>query len=154
MNLMIVSKINFAKEAFYAKDYSSSSESLYEIYKQWAAKPQQAKKENLNDVLAIVEQLVELPEIEVTDYIVGILAEERVLLERNTPLPNTSKSIERLKNLCYDLHVVINYFHDYLGGMNESLSPTITVGIESQGKYCFFENIYESQVNNRSQELK
>ncbi len=144
---MMTNQIRTSQEAFFAKDYVRSISLLLEVYDEWSKQKEVPLKKELNSALEIIEQIVELPEIEVTDYIVGILSEERVLLERNFPPPDTRASIDRLKNLVYDLQVIITYFEEYLGVMNETKTPSISVGIEALGKYCFYENIYESEVN-------
>ncbi len=149
---MIYNQLKLSQEAFTAKDFTACCDLLYEVYLQWSQSRSMIPKEGLNVALSVVEHLVELPEIEVTDYIVGILAEERVLLERTSPLPSSLRSVMRLKDLVYDLRIVIHYMEDYFGRMDETATPAITVGIEALGKYSFYENIYESSVNASSQE--
>lgn len=148
---MVDSNIRLAKEAFMAKDYISTCEIIHDVFSFWQDNEKHLIKRNLDYCLSLIEQLVELPEIEVTDFIVSLLAETRVILERTTPPPNYQPYLIRLKKLSYDFYVIVNYFNEYFGPLNQSKQPVITVGIENDGKYCFYENVYESVVNKGQQ---
>ncbi len=144
--------LKYCEIAFSANDYVKCSEILLQIYHSWISENIPVLKSDLIKALQIIERLVALPEIELSDYIIGILAEEKVILESTFSFE--SSNLSSLHSLANDLNVIINYFEDYLSGLNSTPSPLITVGIEAEGKFCFYENIYESVVNEMALETK
>ncbi len=142
---LIIEKINLAKEAFSKKNYLTSVSFLDEAYQMWNQNIEtiSSSKHFREEALLLLEKIIALPELEITDYIINILAEEKAAIEDEWSIFMNSNSIIQFKELLYDLWTVIHYFDEYLGGMNHSQQPPITVGIESKGEYSFYENFYE-----------
>ncbi len=140
--------IDSSFESFYSKEYMKTCNLLKQAYNMLL------KKGSVNDVstyhmekaLTILEELVQLPEFERTDHVVNILSLERAVLFNDSTyiFHNRMHSISRLLGLIHDLRTIINYWDEYLDGINSQERPSITVGIESKGKYVFYENIYQS----------
>lgn len=142
-------KINLAFEAFYARDYLMSCEALQNAYillseSNGSIVPSRYYMEK---GLTIIEEIIRLPEIEPTDYIISIMAHERAIFlkDEDNIFHLWANSVDKVVGLLQDIGDLIQYWDEYLGGMNQSLKPTITVGIDAKGQYSFFENIYESK---------
>lgn len=142
-------KINLAFEAFYARDYLMCCQSLQNAYVLLSESNGSIvpSRYYMEKGLTIIEEMIRLPEIEPTDYIISIMAQERAIFykEDDNVFHLWANSVDRIIELLQDIGNLIQYWDEYLGGMNQSLKPSITVGIESKGQYSFFENIYESK---------
>ena len=81
---MILQSLNQCKTAIIDKDYISSCQILHHLYSDWSVKKEFIPKSFLERALSLLERIVNLPEIEESDYILGILAEERVFIESSS----------------------------------------------------------------------
>lgn len=142
-------KINLAFEAFYARDYLTCCQSLQNAYRLLSESNGSIvpSRYYMEKGLTIIEELVKLPEIEPTDYIISIIAQERAVFfeEEDNIFHLWANSVDTIVGLLQDIENLVQYWDEYLGGMNQNSKPSITVGIESKGQYSFYENIYESK---------
>ncbi|MGK0391607.1 MAG: hypothetical protein ACI94Y_004374 [Maribacter sp.] len=139
-------KVNLAFEAFYARDYLMSCQIIQNAYvllleSNGSIVPSRYYMEK---GLTIIEEIIRLPEIEPTDYITSIMVQERAnfFKEEDNIFHLWTNVTEQIVALLQDVGNLIQYWDEYLGGMNQSPKPSITVGIDAKGQYSFFENIY------------
>jgi hypothetical protein len=142
-------KINLAFGAFYARDYLMSCQALKNAYVLLSKSNGSIvpSRYYMEKGLTIIEEIIRLPEIESTDYIIFIMAQERAnfIKEDDNIFHLWADSVDRIIELLQDIENLIQYWDEYLGGMNQNSKPSITVGIDAKGQYSFFENIYESK---------
>ncbi len=141
-------KVGFGKEAFLAEDYLGTAEYLESAFSYLLDKAvkTQLSVSALKDALDLAEQMVELPEVEVTDYVAHILSEMKAAIEgEDADTWNDVDrwiTLERFRTFWYDLLVIIRYMDDYFGQLGQSEQPAITVAIDDRGQYSFYENVY------------
>lgn len=145
-------KINLAFEAFYAKDFSASCsilKSAYTLLIEDKLKTYPAPY-YMEKALTVVEELIKIPEVESTDYTKGIMVLERAAIfnQSDNIFESRLHSLIGITHLLEDIETIIQYWEEYLGGVNNTTKPSITVSIESKGQFSFFENIYEPQSAN------
>lgn len=140
-------KINLAFNSFYSKDYLSTCNLLKEAFESLIELDIKIMPSSysISKGLIILEEFIQLPEIESTDYLLDIINEGKTILLGSSKNAFQKKllAISMLIDLLHDLQSILEYWDEYLGGMNTSQKPDITVGIESKGQYYFYENIYE-----------
>ncbi len=143
-------KVSFGEEAFLAADYLSTAEYLESAFSYLLDKAvkTQLPVDALKSALDLAEQMVGLPEVEITDYVTHILSEMKASLEGEDADAwndvNKWITLERFRTLWYDLLVIIRYMDDYFGQLGQSEQPAITVAIDDRGQYSFYENVYSN----------
>lgn len=140
-------KTNLAFNTFYAKDYLATCILLKEAYESLIESEIKIIPSPyfISKGLVILEEFTMLPEIERTDYLSNIIRKGKSILLGSANISSQEKLLmfPILIDLLQDLQSILQYWNEYLGGMNTTDKPSITVGIESRGKYHFYENIYE-----------
>jgi hypothetical protein len=137
-------KIKLCHEAYYAEDYLACSRFLEEAYIYWFEQYGEIPlpTEVMRDGLLVAKGLLELPELDPTDYTKGIIYAENTMLNEHHAT-RIGWGLHAFRELTHHLRIVIQYLEEYLGHIGQSSRPSITVGIDEPGKYSFYQNIYQ-----------
>jgi len=143
-------KTDIAFEAFYAKDYAASCSILKNAYESLLEcfSTEQHSQHYMEKALTVLQELVQIPEVEMTPHIRQVIQTEIELLENPSLaflIQSRASSVATIVGLLSDLETIFQYWEDYLGGVGNTTKPSITVSIESRGQFSFFENIYEAK---------
>ncbi len=134
--------------------YRTAIQHLNTLYHQTITDVQNHRKvsdtflETMMKGLELTEIVLEIPELEPTDHIVGVLAEKTAALmawSKGDVIDGKSvKTLSKFHSLLQDLHVLLKYMEHYFGQLGQNRYPVITAGIEAAGRYGFYENHYNS----------
>lgn len=147
-------KTNLAFNAFHVKDYLSACILLKEAYQSLVEADIKIVPSpySISKGLIILEGFTQVSEIELTDYLAGLIHRSKTILLGTSNHSSREKFaiFLGLIDLLDDLQSICQYWNEYLGGMNTTDKPSITVGLESKGQYHFYENIYEPRSMDNS----